>query len=190
MKNRAVVRPVFVPDRVVTNVGLISEQGSELYERYFVLKYKGWPVDSTGRFEKQLKGLLPSGTRWYGRFLKVSPSWRYWCSAGGECVDDISGSEGDNCRFCVEVLLDFGGVDEVTTLDCRKSCFNIGGVSPQVEECAEVTKNDETFRCAYELQQEIASFLDVGEVFKECFGDILLEEVVDDSRSDDGSNNE
>ena len=98
-------------------------------------------------------------------------------------MDNISGNKSNNCQFCIEVLLDFGGVNKVTILNCRKGYFNIGGVSPQMEEYVKVIKNNKTFRYIYKLQQEITSFLNISEVFKEYFRDILLKEIINNSQS-------
>lgn len=186
--NERKYRALFAPDREVSNV-YIEEHPPR--RRYFSFKYKGRSLDHLTEFEEALKDVLPCGTKYFGGFCK-----RVW---NEEFVEDVENGypfelfrrEGDDTEWngCyeerwVEVLVDFGLVEEETRLSLMQTSFGVMGLNPAVR-CFrtnlyedgsggelfpghEITVLDRV----YELQRRLSVNIDVIQ-----FGELLVEEI-------------
>ena len=102
------VYPAFFPGRAWSRVHV---QGFPEWIRFIVLVFNGWPTATLEAFENDLRCLLPVGSRWYGGYFK------------GVWSNHVQYYD----RRWVQILVDFGGVDEDIWLDLSIGSLSLSG---------------------------------------------------------------
>lgn len=173
-----IIRSHFVPERELSKVFFTDVEEAV---RYVWLVFDDLPADGVAVFEEKLRRVLPGGSRWYGGVFQkivVSEEKEEYATQFKVWWNETAQNHKDSW---VEVLVDFGEVNEEVCMDGRKTVFSIDSLVASIHICngKDVVKAGSTgFTYEYNLAGAFSAQVNIDDAGLDCicvFGERLID---------------